>query len=130
MEEDPFGRICVSNKTEDVNLKVFNMMNGINELKTVAKNISRECRYKSDGRKQKWDKNGTTVSVSVSVKKQYRHCSCEDYAWNPSKCACDCDKNCENGEYLKECECIKSYWWSSHYMWWDWGYFQNCSNQS
>ena len=29
--EDPFGRICVHNKIEDVNLKVFNPIKGINE---------------------------------------------------------------------------------------------------
>ena len=31
--EDPLGRICVSKKTKDVNLKVFNMIKGINESK-------------------------------------------------------------------------------------------------
>ena len=29
-------------------------------------------------------------------------------SWNPSTCACDCDKLCETGEYMKNCECIKS----------------------
>ena len=29
--KDPHGRICVLNKIEDVNLKVFNMIRGINE---------------------------------------------------------------------------------------------------
>ena len=32
--EDPFGSICVLNKMEDVNLKVFNMIKGINGSKT------------------------------------------------------------------------------------------------
>ena len=38
--EDQFGRTCVSKKLEDVNLKVFNIINGINELKTLVKHIS------------------------------------------------------------------------------------------
>ena len=42
--EDPFGRIFASNKMEDLNLKVFNMIKGINESKTLAKRISCECR--------------------------------------------------------------------------------------
>ena len=31
----------------------------------------------------------------------------EDYAWNPSICACECDKDCEVGEYLKNCTSSK-----------------------
>ena len=37
--EDQFGRICIPNKMEDVNLKVFNMTKGINESKTLSKHI-------------------------------------------------------------------------------------------
>ena len=37
--EDPFDRICIPNKMKDVNLKVFNMIKGINESKTLI-NIS------------------------------------------------------------------------------------------
>ena len=45
-------------KTEDLNLSVFNMVTGINDLKTLTRHIS--CKYKCrfDGRKcnsgQKW----------------------------------------------------------------------------
>ena len=43
--EYPFGRICVPNKLENVNLKVFNMIKqkNENELKTIIKHISCEC---------------------------------------------------------------------------------------
>ena len=37
--EDPFGRTCVPNKMEGVNLKVSDMIKGINE----SKHISFEC---------------------------------------------------------------------------------------
>ena len=54
-EEDPFARICVTIKIEDVNLKVFNVINWINESNTLVKHIS--CEF--DGRKcnsrQKWN---------------------------------------------------------------------------
>ena len=57
--DDPINIICVSNKTEDVNLSVFNMITRINESKTLTKHISCKCIYKCDGRKynsyQKWD---------------------------------------------------------------------------
>ena len=42
---DLSNKVCVPNKTEDLNLSVFNMIAGINESKT-----SHECKYKFDGR--------------------------------------------------------------------------------
>ena len=57
--------VCVPNKTEDLNLSVFNMMTGINESKT--KHISCKCKCKFDGTKsnlkQKWDNNKYRSSV-------------------------------------------------------------------
>ena len=41
----------IFNKIEDVNLKVSNMIKGINVSKTLIKHISGECRCKFDGRK-------------------------------------------------------------------------------
>ena len=37
--DDRLGRIHVSNKIEDSNLKIFNMIKGINESKSFAKHI-------------------------------------------------------------------------------------------
>ena len=36
---------------EDLNLRVFNMITGINELKALTKHMSCECKCKFDGRK-------------------------------------------------------------------------------
>ena len=44
-------KVCIPNKTEDLNLRVFNMIPGINESKTLLKHISCECKCKFDGRK-------------------------------------------------------------------------------
>ena len=38
------NKVCVPNKTEDLNLSVFNMITGINESKTLTKHISCECK--------------------------------------------------------------------------------------
>ena len=38
------NKVCVRNKTEDLNLCVFNMIIGINELKTLTKHISCKCK--------------------------------------------------------------------------------------
>ena len=48
---DLSNKVCVPNKTEDLNLSVFNMITGINESKTLAKHILCECKCKSYGRK-------------------------------------------------------------------------------
>ena len=44
-------KICVPNKTEDLNLSVFNMIAGRNKSKTLTKHISYKCKYNFDGRK-------------------------------------------------------------------------------
>ena len=45
------NRVCVPNKTEDLNLNVLNMITGINESKTLKKHVSRVCKCRFDGRK-------------------------------------------------------------------------------
>ena len=42
---------CVPNKTEDLNLSMFNMIKGINESKTSTKHISCKCKWRFDRRK-------------------------------------------------------------------------------
>ena len=49
----PSDRICIPNKTEDVNLSVFNMVTRINELKILANHIL--CRKRKSN--QKWGNN-------------------------------------------------------------------------
>ena len=44
-------KVCVPNKKEDLNLNVFNMVTGNNELKTSTKHISCKCKYEFNGRK-------------------------------------------------------------------------------
>ena len=41
---DLLHKVCVPNKKEDLNLSMFNMITGINELKTLTKHISCECK--------------------------------------------------------------------------------------
>ena len=45
------NKLCVPDKTKDLNLCVFNMITGINESKTLAKHISCKYKCKFDGRK-------------------------------------------------------------------------------
>ena len=41
---DLSNKVCVPNKTEDLNLIVFSMITGINELKTLTKHKSCKCK--------------------------------------------------------------------------------------
>ena len=84
-------KVCVPNKTEDLNVCLFNMITGINESKTLAEYISCECKCKFDGRKCNSDQWWNNDKCWCWCKKYV----CEkDYVWNPSTCSC------ENGKYL------------------------------
>ena len=58
---DVSSKVCVSNKTEDLNQNVFDMITGINESKTLTKDTTCEYKGKFDGRKcnsnQWWNNN-------------------------------------------------------------------------
>ena len=45
---DLSNKICFPNKTEDLNLNVFNMIAGLNESKILTKHISCKCECKFD----------------------------------------------------------------------------------
>ena len=38
------NKVCAPNKTEDVNLGLFNTIKGLNESKTLTKDILYECK--------------------------------------------------------------------------------------
>ena len=48
---DLSNKVCVPNKTEDLNLSMFSMITGINESKILTKHIWCQCKCKFDGRK-------------------------------------------------------------------------------
>ena len=54
------NKVCVRNKTEDLDISLFNMITGINELKTLTKHISCKCKCRFDG--------GIAINVNVKVK--------------------------------------------------------------
>ena len=48
---DLSNKVCVPNKTAELNLSVYNIITGINELKTLTKHILCKCKCRFDGRK-------------------------------------------------------------------------------
>ena len=88
---DLSNKACVPNKTEDLNLSMFNMITRKNESKILTKDISCECKCKFDGRKchssQKWNND----KCRCECKKYLRE---KDYIWNLATCSC------KSGKYL------------------------------
>ena len=72
---DLSNKVCVSNKTEALNVNVFNIITGINESKTLTKHMSCESRCECKDLKE-------------------HHVREKSYCWNPTICTC------KNGEYL------------------------------
>ena len=66
---DLSNRVCVPNKTEDLNIHVFSMITGKSESKILTRDISCECKCRFDGKK----------------------CNSDQW-WNNDKCLCDCKK--------------------------------------
>ena len=89
---DLSNKVCVPNKTEDLNLSIFKMITRKNETKTLTKHISCECKCRFDERKCNSDQRWNNDKCRCECKK---HHVCEkDYTWNPFTC------NCENGKHL------------------------------
>ena len=87
---DLSNKICVLNKTKDLNLSVFNMITGIIEPKMLTKHISCEWKCKFDETKcklnQLWDNNKWRCECK-------KHHICEkDCVWSPASCSCDNEK--------------------------------------
>ena len=80
------NKVCVPNKTEDLNLGIFNMITGMNESKTLAKHISCECKCRLDEGKCNSDQWWNNDKCPCECKKR-RVCE-KDYIWNPSTCNC------------------------------------------
>ena len=92
---DLSNKVCGPSKTEDLNLRVFNMITGINESKILTKHVSCKCKCKFDSRKCNLNQNWNNNQCWCKCKNPPKHCGCgKDYIWNPGICSC------ENGKYL------------------------------
>ena len=41
---DPYSRVCIPNKVKNMNLKVFNLVSGVNETRFIVQYKSCECK--------------------------------------------------------------------------------------
>ena len=85
-------KLCVPNKTENLNIHVFNIITGKNESKILTKDISCECKCRVDGKNVIQINGEIMINVCVSVKAVILVKN--NFIWNPATC------NCEHGKYL------------------------------
>ena len=90
--DDLSNKVCIPNKTEDLNVDMFNMITRINESKTLTKYISCKCKCKFDGRKCNSNQWWNNDKCRCESKKH--HIREKNYIWNPNTCICG------NGKYL------------------------------
>ena len=86
------NKVCVPDKTEDLNLSVINIITRINESKTLTEHISFECKCKFNGRKCNSDQWWNNRKCRCECKK--RHICEKDCVWIPAT------YSCANGKYL------------------------------
>ena len=65
---DLSNKECITNKIEDLNLSVFNMITSINDSKTLTKHILRECKCKLMEQNASQINGGIAINADVSVK--------------------------------------------------------------
>ena len=96
MLNDTSSRICVINKIKVVNLRIFKMITGINESKTLTKHISYKCICKFDSRKCNSNQKGNNDKCQCEHKNLTEHHVCVKKVtfWNPVTCTS------ETGKYL------------------------------
>ena len=61
-------KICIPNKTEDLNLSIFNIITGIDKSKTLLKHILCECKCNLMKQNVSQINSGITINVDVTVK--------------------------------------------------------------
>ena len=107
---DPYAKICVPDKIENTNVKVFNLMSRTNEKRHIKWHKTCKCRWRLDAsicnNKQRWNNDKCRWECKELIGKGM--CD-KGFIWNPSNCECECDKSCDIGEYLdyKNCTCRK-----------------------
>ena len=108
----PYAKLCVPDVVKNINIKVFNLMERVNETrqiiwhetcKCVCRLASAVCNSKQIGNEDKCRCELKEDLIDKGI------CD-KGFVWNPSNCMCECDKSCGVGEYLdyKSCVCRNS----------------------
>ena len=107
---DPYARICVSDTTKNLNVKVFNLITLTNKIKSIKWYETCKCICRLSeiicNNKQRW----TEQRCRCECKELFDKAVCDKgFIFNPSNCECECDKSCNISQYLdySDCKCKK-----------------------
>ena len=105
--DDPMGKMCVPNIIKRVNMKVYNFLMRLNEIRNVLWHGSCKCVCRLNSlvcsSKQIWNSDTCRCDCNEDFAGII---SCDKgYTWNPS--TCECDMWCQPDHYLdyKKCVC-------------------------
>ena len=107
---NPLAKLCVPDVVKSLNVKVFNLMSGINETRRIEwhETCKRKCRFEHSvcNNKKRWNDDKCRCECKELIDKGV---SDKGFVWNPSNCECECYKSCDFSEYLdyKNCKCNK-----------------------
>ena len=83
---NPYSKVCVTDITKNVTLKVFDLMILTNKTKQIIIHKSCKCVCRLDSivcnNKQKWNKNKCRCECLINKK-------CRNKFWNPNSCKCE-----------------------------------------
>ena len=104
---NPFDKICVAKDVKNMNVRVINLLSRVNETRFVEWHHNRVCKWKIGPEK---------CNSKQRLSEEKCRCECKEgvvkgvcdvgYVFNSSNCECECDKNCNFGEYLDYSECV------------------------
>ena len=109
---DPYAILYVPDIIKNMNIKVFNLMQRLNEARHILWHeiCKCVCRLTSSicNSKQIWNEDKCRCECKEDLIDKGL-CD-KGYIRNPSNCQCECDKSCGIGEYLdyKNCVCRNS----------------------
>ena len=103
---DPYAKLCAPDVVKNINVKVFNLMSRINEIRHIIWHKTCKCIYRLSAsvcnNRQRWNKDKCRCGCKELIDKEI--CD-KGFIWNRSNC--NCDKSCDVEEYLdyKNCQC-------------------------
>ena len=99
---DTMANLCVPDDVKNMNIKVLNLLSGINETRKIIWHEICKCKCRLTStvcnNKQEWIENKCKCECKEDLISKI---TCDKgYMWNRSTCSCECDKYCEINQYL------------------------------
>ena len=104
----PCATLCVPDIIKNINVKVFNLMQIINETRHIIWHETPKCICRLTvsvcNNKQRWNKDKCKDTCEEDL--IYKGICDKGFIWNPSNCEHECDKSCGIGKFLDDKNCV------------------------